>query len=397
MACTACALLKRGKRVRRTLLLLFASMVIALLVAGGAALAATLSSVPDAGTVQTNGRVVAVLVADNAVYLGGYFTQVNGVIRNHLAAIDATTGKLTGWNPNANNSVRSLALSSDGSRIYAGGGFSKVGGLGRKRLAAIDASTGAVDSAWKPQANDTVYALATSGQSVYLGGKFTTIDGQSRAHLALVDATSGTLAPNWTPSANDEVRALGHSSDGARLYVGGPFTTVNGTSRPYLAALSPTTGALSGTWLKPTRPNGRVFDVEVSGGRVYTAEGGAGGAAAVYDGTTGVRAWMVRGDGDAQSVAVLDGKVYVGGHFKTLSDQSRQQLAALDATTGALDPQWNPNASLGGTCTAWQPSTCGSGVWTLTADPSEGRLYGGGDFRKVSGEQHAGFVQFSGQ
>ena len=397
MTYIARSLPKRGERVRRTVLLLVASMVTALLVASGAALAATLSGVADADTVQTNGRVVAILVRGDTVYLGGYFTRVDGVTRNHLAAIDATTGKLTGWNPNANGSVRSLALSADGSRILAGGAFGRVGGLGRQRLAAINASTGAVDPTWKPQANDTVYALATSGQSVYVGGKFATVNGQSRAHLALVDATTGTLAPNWAPSADGEVRALGLSSDGTRLYAGGEFTTLNGTSRPYLAALSPTTGALSGTWSRPTRPNGRVFDLEASGGKVYTAEGGAGGAAAAYDATTGVRAWIARGEGDAQGVAVVGSEVYVGGHFKTLSGQSRQQLAALNATTGALDPQWNPKASLGDNCTTWQPNICGSGVWALTADPSAGRLYAGGDFREVSGDRHAGFARFSKQ
>jgi hypothetical protein len=88
----------------------FAVAVVAtVLVAGGVALASP-SNVPDAGTVQTDGQVSAIVVSGNKIYLGGYFTHVDGVQRNRLAALDATTGQLTSWNPNANDNVRSLGL-----------------------------------------------------------------------------------------------------------------------------------------------------------------------------------------------------------------------------------------------------------------------------------------------
>ena len=362
-----------------------------LLAVGGAALAAT-SGTPDAGTVQTNGQVSAILVAGGKTYLGGHFTKVNGVERNRLAAVDTTTGQLTDWNPNANSIVRSLAVSTDGTRVYAGGDFSAVGGNARQRLAAIDTSTGAVDPAWKPTANATVRALTVSGNRLYLGGGFSKVNGQSRTRLALVDASTGALSLNWAPTLNDSVWSLGSSGDGTRLYVGGPFTNVNGQSKSYLAALSTNTGALDSTFKSPT-PNGSVYDLEVSGGRVYTAESGAGGAAAAYNTSTGIRAWSVRGDGNAQAIAVLGEKVYVGGHFNTFGGLARRHLAALNATTGGLDLSWAPSAS--GSCGAWIPSTCRGDVWALTADPPLGRLYTGGDFRRVSGAEHAGFARFS--
>src|SRR2546425_1928315 len=58
-------------------------------------------------------------------YLGGQFTGVRGQLRNNLAHLDAD-GTLTAWNPNANGSVRALAVS--GGTVYAGGDFTSIGG-----------------------------------------------------------------------------------------------------------------------------------------------------------------------------------------------------------------------------------------------------------------------------
>ena len=128
---------------------------------------ASLGTTSDEGTVQTDGRVATILAAGDRIYLGGFFTHVDGVERNHLAAIDATTGELTNWNPNANGIVRTLAVSEDGSRVYAGGSFTSVGGTYRGRLAAIDAATGALDTTWRPGTVDSsVHAVAASGNGL---------------------------------------------------------------------------------------------------------------------------------------------------------------------------------------------------------------------------------------
>jgi trimeric autotransporter adhesin len=366
--------------------LIFASIAaaITLLAVGGVALAAP-SSVPDAGTAQTDGRVLAILRLGNRVYLGGDFTHVNGVARNRLAAIDATTGKLTNWNPNANGSVRTLAASPDSTRIYAGGTFTSVGGTYRGRLAALDAATGGLDPTWKPgTANSTVRSIAVSGNRVYIGGDFTTLKGQSRERLALVVGATGALDPSWRPTANARVRALALSPTGSRLYVGGGFTAVSGRSRPYLVGLdAANTGSI--VWQPLTNPNGGIFDVAARGSSVYSAEGGSGGAVAAYDTSTGITSWILhaRSDGDVQALAYLDGKVYLGGHFTGFGVQERRYFAAVDATTGVLD-SWNPRG--GG---------AGFGVWALEADPLRTRIYAGGDFTSVSGVTHKHFAQFS--
>lgn len=52
------------------------------------------------------GYVATLLLAGNTLYLGGFFTNVNGQTRNRLAALDATTGALLSWDANAGGEVR---------------------------------------------------------------------------------------------------------------------------------------------------------------------------------------------------------------------------------------------------------------------------------------------------
>ena len=119
--------------------LLLVSIMSVILLSSGVALAA-LSDIPDAGTPGANGRISDILVSGDTVYLAGSFTRItdkdgNTFTRNNLAAIDADTGAVTAWNPSAtnpnnpsNSSVRSMALSSDGTRLFVGGTFTRMGG-----------------------------------------------------------------------------------------------------------------------------------------------------------------------------------------------------------------------------------------------------------------------------
>jgi hypothetical protein len=60
---------------------------------------------------------------------------MGGQLRTHIAALNAATGAVTSWNPNANDVVRALAVS--GSTIYAGGGFARIGGGYQPYVAAL--------------------------------------------------------------------------------------------------------------------------------------------------------------------------------------------------------------------------------------------------------------------
>lgn len=191
-----------------------------------------LSTWNASGEADTNGTVRAMVLSSDGrtLYIGGDFTQVGGVARNRLASLNAATGAVLPWNPNANGPVRALALSADGATLFAGGDFSIIGGQPRQGLAALQAVNGKATT-WNPALapGGTVYSLLRAGATLYAGGDFGQIGGAARNNLAALDtAIDSGMATAWNPDVGGAVHALALAGDGARLYAGGTFSTVNG-------------------------------------------------------------------------------------------------------------------------------------------------------------------------
>jgi len=143
---------------------------------------------------------------------------------------------------------RVSAIVRSGGVVYVGGDFTSMtsGGttLGANHAAAFDAAT-LQPTSWRPSINGSVYALATSsdGSIVYVGGSFTTVNGSSRTNFAAVGASGAGTVLSWKSNANSGVRAFVVS--GSTLYMGGGFRKVQGgIARLGLAAIDGTTGAL---------------------------------------------------------------------------------------------------------------------------------------------------------
>jgi len=185
--------------------------------------------------------VLTLAVNGTTVYAGGIFTSIGGQSRGSLAAFDATTGLATPWNPGVDGVEYPyvFALAVNGSTAYVGGTFRTIGGQNRSNLAALDATTG-LATAWNPGANDAVRALEVSGTSVFVGGDFDVIAGQNRSRIAAVDATTG-LATQWNPVADGEVHTL--TVSGSTVYAGGLFYDVGQLGVQGFAALRPDAGA----------------------------------------------------------------------------------------------------------------------------------------------------------
>lgn len=350
---------------------------------------------------QTNGRVNAILFFNGNIYIGGKFTSVRPagnplgtgeVARNHLAAFNATTGALLSWNPNASGNV--FALAGSGSTVYIGGSFSKLGASTRSRIGAVDATSGAVLSGFKPKLDAAVNSLAVGGGVVYAGGAFTTANGVARASLAAFDAATGALSTTWAPAAGGNssttptVTTVRLSTSGAVVYVGGGFTTIDGASQSHIAALSATTGSPISTFTHHLPY--AVVDLAVDSTGVFVAGAGGGGNFADVDPSTGAMVWQGGTDGNVQAVAVLDGEVYVGGHYTNYCGPQggmhtcttpikRLKLLAVDEATGALTA-WNPHAN------------SALGVFSLAGSGTT--LAAGGDFTKIGGAAQQGFAEF---
>jgi len=289
--------------------------------------------------------VGALAVSGTTVYAAGWFDSIGGLPRNNAAGLNITTGLANGWNPNANAAVNVLVVS--GTTVYAGGGFTSIGGQTRNRIAALNTTTGSA-TAWNPDASSLVLALAVSGTTVYAGGEFASIGGQTRSRIAALDATTG-LATAWSPNADNRVLAL--AASGGTVYAGGWFTSIGRQARNNIAALDATTGAAT-AW--NPNANNWVYALAVSGTTVYaggyfTSIGGqTRNRIAALDATTGTAtAWDPNASGHGGSsvlaLAVSGNTVYAGGYFTSVGGQTRNNIAALDATTGAATA-WNPNA-----------------------------------------------------
>ena len=281
--------------------------------------------------------VASIAVSGATVYVGGSFTSVGGQERAGLAALDATSGSATAWNPIGRSSTRTVAVS--GSTVYAGGGYG---------VAALDAVTGAA-TAWNPQPNGAVNTLAVSGLKVYAGGIFTgagtplaTVHG-----VAKLSAT-GDLDTAWSPNPDGFVPALAVS--GSTVYVGGFFETVGGQPRSNIAAVDAATGAVT-SW-NPAADGG-VDALAVSGSTVYAGGrfasigGQARARVAALDAMTGnATAWNPAANNSVNALAVSGSTVYAGGYFASIGGQPRGLLAALDAATGNATA-WNPMMQAG--------------------------------------------------
>ncbi|MBA3289504.1 MAG: delta-60 repeat domain-containing protein [Acidimicrobiia bacterium] len=171
------------------------------------------------------------------------------------------------------------------------------------------AGTGVVDDfplANQPRIMDgRVYAIVSSGTSVYVGGTFTTIRPASssaaqipQAYLFKFDVSTGVIDPTFRPVVDGEVEGLALTPDGAGLYVGGAFASINATTRTRLARLSTVDGAVDTSFTATAAD--RVKDLALRGNDLI-----------------------------------------VGGYFRKLNGVTRERLGALDAATGALRTAWN--------------------------------------------------------
>jgi|GEM_PF-985629 len=300
-----------------------------------------------------NDGVFAIAVSPDGltIYVGGGFTFFGNSDRNRIASINISSNTATVWNPSADQTVKVLEVSTDGSTVYAGGEFSTIGGQTRNFIAALNSSDGNA-TGWNPNADSYVYALALSGSTIYAGGNFNNIGGQLRNYVAELNNTTGE-ATSWNPNANNYVNAIYLS--GSTIYVGGNFTTIGGELRNRIAALSTSTG-LADVWDPNIGSTVNTIGIYGSmvfvGGNFNSCGGQNRNSIAAIDATTGnVKTWNPNiyfegGGGNINSMAIsADGQtIYVGGYFNKVGALDRNNIAAINVTDGAAT-SWDPNAS----------------------------------------------------
>lgn len=331
---------------------------------------------------QTNGPVWAVQIAGGKIFVGGGFTSTRpgGAARGtsetgqgYLAAFDAETGApVPGFNPvlrNTYNSappiVRSMAVSPDGATLYVGGDFNQINGERTEHVAAFNTTTGAFKGVVGYNGTDGfVQALAVSndGKTLYAGGAFTRANWSKRANLAAFNLTDGSLrdwAPQISAPVTDEslrVVALAVSADDSKVFLAGPFRSVNGSAAQGFMATSATTGG-NVTGFRASylyAPTSWGTSLAVKDNTVYlggrddrtSALSRTEGVFAI-DTATGNQRWYARCFGDTFAVLPVGDDVYVGSHAHDCSSnggmpettpRTNLSIHALDRDTGTVRP-----------------------------------------------------------
>ena len=288
------------------------------------------------------GMVYTLALRGNTVYAGGNFTAVDGQSRNFLAALDAVTGQLTGWNPGADAIISKLTVSEN--TLYAAGRFTTISGQPRSRVAAFDAVSGQL-TAWNPGlVGRHALTIGVAHNVVYVGGDFTAVGGQQRANLAALDPVTG-RATGWNPAHNGYVSEMAFAGD--VVYLAGSFNAVLGMGSSGLAAVSATTGQVTSWDAGQTFPNTLAVasNILYIGGHFTAAAGQERYSLAAFDITTGqLTDWNPVCSGPVYTLAIQNDALFVGGLFPSVNGKVRNRIAAIDVTTGQATA-WNPDAN----------------------------------------------------
>lgn len=333
---------------------------------------------PDPGyfvdDIEVHGRTVFVL---------GSFGELGGRAHGGLAAIDAVTGRIHNWDPkppideHEDPLLRRLAVSD--SFVYAGGAL----------LVAYDRSSGR-RIRWNPLPDGYVTAITVAGGRLIVGGTFRQIAGARRSNLASFGTAANRLTA-WTPrsssvsavstagsvvyaasvdglvafgidgrrrlgptgASNAPVRTLAVSD--AKVVAGGAFDGIGGVYRSGLAAIDLRTGKPT-AWdprLSGGVPHDAVYSIVARGSTVYVGglfKGARGrprnGLVAISTATGTPMAWNPMLDGErgyvtVNSLALSDGRLYVGGEFESAAGRPQYGNAAYELADGRLT-DWYP-------------------------------------------------------
>ncbi|HEY5913719.1 MAG TPA: hypothetical protein VJA21_24285 [Verrucomicrobiae bacterium] len=331
---------------------------------------------------KANMQAVTFCGVGNTIYLGGLFGALGCVPRTNAAAFDLASSQVTDWNPGvgvrSGVPVSAMAVAND--QVFIGGFFTNVGGLTRSNLAAVDAATGAV-SDWAPNPGGTVYALAAWNDRLYAGGSFRGIAGINQTNFAEFDLSSGVLT-GWNPDVRPFVQALAVKGD--TLYVGGIFSQVSGQTHRRIAAFDLTSqtllawdpGITNGSSVAAIATYGNTVYI---GGRFNVISGNNRTNFAAIDATTAQVLPLVANT-DSQpiySLAATSNLVFMVGNFSSIAGQKRSYVAALDVNANALT-SWNPNADF----------------YAETLQVFDNVLYVGGAFLRLGGETTRGIAAY---
>jgi hypothetical protein len=172
--------------------------------------------------------------------------SVAGFAGSAAASVSASPAATPQLNPTGTiEQVRQLVQC--GTTMYAVGSFTSIKYkstvFARNNAFSFSAVSPYAMTTWNPNVNGVVNSIAFNGSNcadAYIGGKFTSVDGTKVSNIAEVDTTTGAVVSTFGHTANGEVQTLAVSK--GHLLTGGFFTSINGGTNKYMVSLSPSTG-----------------------------------------------------------------------------------------------------------------------------------------------------------
>ncbi len=382
-----------------------------------------------------DGRVEAIAIDGDTVYVGGTFTQIynpldedNVINQPYLFAYSKSTGNvIETFDPQVNNTVFALETTGDATGgVFAGGVFGNLNGqFSRGRLAKIDINGDRVPS-FGARANGGVKAMVRRGNTLYVGGNFDAISSTPIERLAALDTSTGAVSPNLnldfggvittsvvtSSKAVQGVKDLDVTSDGKTMVIAGNFQTIDGIARRRFALIELEGQAQVSDWytdvFEVQCPVARLpvyiqgLDISPDDQYVLVATNGyrfIGDPACdsitrfeIDDlGNTDVQpTWINWTGGDSVYEVLATGHaVYVGGHFRWLNNDTTQSGDAKGA--GSIDRAGfallDPRNGL--TMTEWQSDRNPRGVGVFAMEATADGIYFGDDTDFMNGSKHA--------
>lgn len=354
----------------------------------------------DGGLTGANNAVQAVAVQDDGkVLIAGQFTNVNSVVRNRIARLNANGTLDTGFQnaiAGANGIVRAMVLAADG-RVIIAGDFTQVNGVAMQRVARLNATDGSLDVSFpNPLVNSSVYDVRVAADGkILIGGLFTTVNGVARTRIARLN-DDGTLDAAFgvgLAGANANVQAIYVQADG-KILIGGNFTSVNSTARNRIARLEEADGSLDATFLAVGTGANNVVQqmvVQADGSVVlvglFTSVNGTARSRVARVNSVGVldagfNAGTIGGATPEVDCVALDAaeNVIIGGKFATVGGVTRLRVARL-APDGTLD-------------TTFQNTNGDGGIFSVAVQ-TDGRIVVGGNFLMVDSIAHHRIARFN--
>jgi hypothetical protein len=232
--------------------------------------------------------------------------------------------------------------------MYAVGSFYKIyqgsSTLPRENIFSFSATAPFTVTSWDPNVNGIANSIAFNNgncSDAYIGGQFTSVNGTAVKNIAEINTTTGAVVSSFAHNASAQVDTL--QAVNGHLLVGGYYKSINGSSAdPYMTSLNPMTGKDDGFVHLNISGNYQYSGVSSNPTRVYNQTLSHGGT--------------------------LD---LVMGDFTSVGGQPRQQIFELNvggssaSVTGWTSPEFN------GHCATVEPFYVQAASWS----PDDSTIY----------------------